>query len=207
MFKRLANLFRLAAEPQHQQPSANPIPSEVPDVAEARPTHAETKDALQRFMRLVTAHLDSRESRRLTDAVATGFDSYGDAPEAFEDGVLGEEGQKHGQWLVIQVDWKAHEEIEWQVAEVASSFGVPERWSWTTPLETRTVPAGLCAVASWATALGYELVQLDLGHDAYYALMVKGEDAEVAHQAAKAAGLSLLDTSRVREAQLVTPSC
>ena len=195
MFKRLANLFRLVAEPQHQPPSANPIPSEVPDVAEARPTHAETKDALQRFMHLVTAHLDSREGRRLSDAVETGFDSCGDAAEAFEDGVLGEAGQKHGQWLVIQIDWKAHEEIEWQVAEVASSFGVPERWNWTTPPETRTVPVGLCAVASWAASLGYELVHLDLGHDAYYALMVKAEDAENAHRAAMVAGLNVLDTA------------
>jgi hypothetical protein len=195
MFKRLATLFRLEAEPQHQQPSANPIPSEVSDIVGARPTHAETKDALQRFMHLVTAHLDSREGRRLSDAVATGFDSCGDAAEAFEDGVLGEEGQRHGRWLVIQVDWKAHEEIEWQVAEVATCFSIPERWNWTTPLETRTVPAGLCAVASWAAALGYELLHLDLGHDAYYALIVKGEDAEDAHQAAMAAGLSVLGTA------------
>lgn len=195
MFKRLANLFRLEAEPQHQQPSEPPMPSEVPNVADGGPTHAETTEALQRFMHLVTAHLDSDEGRRLSDAVATGFDLCGDAAEAFEDGVLGEEGQNHGRWLVIQVDWKAHEEIEWQVAEVASSFGIPERWNWTTPLETRTVPAGLCAAASWAAALGYELVHLDLGHDAYYALMVDGEDAEDAHQAAKAAGLSVLNTA------------
>ncbi|MBJ2156641.1 DUF6630 family protein [Variovorax sp. IB41] len=195
MFKRLATLFRLEAEPQHQQPSANPTPSEAPDIVGARPTHAQTKDALQRFMHLVTAHLDSREGRRLSDAVATGFDSCGDAAEAFEDGVLGEEGQRHGRWLVIQVDWKAHEEIEWQVAEVATSFSIRERWNWTTPLETRTVPAGLCAVASWAAALGYELLHLDLGHDAYYALMVNGEDAEDAHQAAMAAGLSVLGTA------------
>ena len=171
------------------------MPSEVPSVAEAQPTHAETMEALQRFMHLVTAHLDSREGRRLCDAVATGFDSCGGAAEAFEDAVLGEDGQKHGRWLVIQVDWKAHEEIEWQVAEIASSFGIPERCNWTAPLETRTVPAGLCAVASWAAALGYELVHLDLGHDAYYALMVRGKDAKDTHQAAKAAGLSVLDTA------------
>jgi len=195
MFKRLTDLFRPMAEPQHQQASDNLGPSEVSDVAEAQPTHAETKDALQRFMHLVTAHLHSPESRRLSDAVATSFDSCGDAAEAFEDGVLGEEGQKHGRWLVIQVDWKAHEELEWQVTEVASSFGVPERWTWTTPLETRTVSAGLCAVASWASALGYELVHLDLGHDAYYALMVKREDAGPAHKAAMAAGLRVFDTT------------
>jgi hypothetical protein len=57
------------------------------------------------------------------------------------------------------------------------------------------VPAGLCAVASWAAALGYELVHLDLGHDAYYALMVKREDAGPAHKAAMAAGLRVFDTT------------
>lgn len=93
MFKRLVTLFRLEPEPQHQHPCANPMPGEVPNIVGARPAHAETKDALQRFMHLVTAHLDSREGRRLSDAVATGFDSCGDAAEAFEDGVLGEEGQ------------------------------------------------------------------------------------------------------------------
>ena len=191
MFKRLANLFRFEAEP-HQKASAKPMPSVVPDIAEAPPPDAESKAALQHFMHVVTAHLDSRESRRLASAVASSFDACGDAAEAFADGVLGEEGQKHGQWLVVQVDWKAHEEIEWQVAEVASSFGVPDRWSWTTPPETRTVPAGLCAAASWAASLGYELVHLDLGHDAYYALMVKSKDAEDARQAAMAAGLKML---------------
>ena len=195
MFKRLAGLFRLDAKPQHQQPAAAPMLGGAAQVAEAQPTHAATKDALQRFMRVTTAHLDSREGRRLADAVATGFDAVEDAAQAFEKGVLGEEGQKHGQWLVIQLDWKAHEEIEWQAAELASSFGIPERWNWTTPLGTRTVPDGLCAVAGWAASLGYELMHLDLGHDAYYALMVKREDAQEAYQAARAAGLDVLDTA------------
>ena len=195
MFKRLAGLFRLDAKPQHQQPVATPMLGGAAQVAEAQPTHAATKDALQRFMRVMTAHLDSREGRRLADAVAAGFDTLEDAAEAFEEGVLGEEGQKHGQWLVIQVDWKAHEEIEWQVAELASSFGIPERWNWTTPPETRTVPDGLCAVASWAASLGYELMHLDFGHDAYYALMVKREGAGEAYQAARVAGLNVLDTA------------
>ena len=195
MFKRLAGLFRLDAKPQHQQPVAAPTLGGAAQVAEAQPTHAAAKDALQRFMRMMTAHLDPHEGRRLADAVATGFDALEDAAEAFEEGVLGEEGQKHGQWLVIQVDWKAHEEIEWQVAELASSFGIPERWSWTTPAETRTVPDGLCAVAGWAAPLGYALMHLDLGHDAYYALMVKREDAQEAHQSARAAGLDALDTA------------
>lgn len=195
MFKRLAGLFRPDAKPQHQQSVATPVLDGAAQVAKEQSTHAAAKDALQRFMRMMTAHLDPRESRRLADAVATGFDAFEDAAQAFEEGVLGEEGQKHGQWLVIQVDWKAHEEIEWQVAELASSFGIPERWSWTTPLEARTVPDGLCAVAGWAAPLEYAVIHLDLGHDAYYALMVKREDAEEAYQAATAAGLDVLDTA------------
>lgn len=202
MFERLANLFRRDAEPQNEQaPKARPIASEAPDAPEARQTATGTKDALQRFMRLVTAHLVAVEGRRLTNAVLTGFDSYGDAAEAFEEGILGDEGQQRGQWLVIQVDWEAHEELEWQVAEVATSFGIQGQWRWaSSESETRTVPAGLCDAANWVASLGYELLHLDLGGDAYFALMVRGDGAENAYRAAVAAGLDVLRTTEFARA-------
>jgi len=156
---------------------------------------------LERFMCLVTAHLDVAEGRRLTDAVLTGFDSHGDTATAFEEGILGDQGQQRGQWLVIQCDWDAHDELEWQVAEVAATFGIQGQWRWPSrEPETRTVPAGLGNVANWIAPFGYELLHLDLGGDAYYALMVRRGDAENARQAAGTSGLDVLRTTEFARA-------
>ncbi|RIX83279.1 hypothetical protein D3H34_07555 [Acidovorax cavernicola] len=151
---------------------------------------------MARFMGLATAHLGDDERRRLMDAMLVSFDTYGNSSEAFEEIALGNEGQKIGQWFVIQCDWKASEEVEWQIAEVASSFGISERWSWKEGVDEqdRTVPAGLCEVADWAAPLGLEMLHIDIGSDTYYAILIRQDDAESARQAALSAGMKVLRT-------------
>lgn len=130
------------------------------------------------------------------DVMLASFDTYGNSSEAFEEIALGKEGQKIGQWFVIQCDWKASEEVEWQIAEVASSFGISERWSWKEGVDEqdRTVPAGLCEVADWAAPLGLEMLHIDIGSDTYYAILIRQDDAESARQAALSAGMKVQRT-------------
>ena len=192
MFKRLAKLF--GQKPERQDLSlhsaTNSVPSMMTKVINADQPKLEIKDALGRFMHMVTAHLNAPENRRLSEAVLACWDADGDASNAFADGVLSENGQKRGQWLVIQVDWKADDEIEWQIAEVASNFGITDQWTWSEcDPDSRTVMAGLSEVSRWAAPLGYELLHLDLGDDAYYALMVPSAKAEMARQVALSAEL------------------
>jgi len=196
MLSRLANLlFRREPEPQTDLVTSALATANAGSV-ESEESLAAARDALKCFMRLVTAHLDAVEGHRLTDVALTYFDEYEDSAEAFEEGLLGDKGQRRGQWLVIQCDWKASEEVEWQVSEVAASFGLADRWSWgaITSTESRTVPMGLCNAARWASPLGFEMLHLDLGGDAYYSVMVRRTDADDACQAAAGAGLKVLRT-------------
>lgn len=196
MLKHLAKLFRRNTEPgADQASSALPALNNAARAAEDE-SASMRKEALARFMRLATSHLGDDERHRLMDAMLASFDTYGNSSEAFEEIALGKDGQKIGQWFVIQCDWKASEEVEWQIAEVASSFGISERWRWGEGVDEqdRTVPAGLCEVANWAAPLGLEMLHVDIGSDTYYAILIRQDDAESARQAALAAGMKVLRT-------------
>jgi hypothetical protein len=195
MLKYLARLFRSDAEPKPDQVSSAPLASnKVADAAEEESAPVQ-REALTRFTRLATAHLDEAERHRLMQVMLASFDRYGNSSEAFEEVALGKEGQVAGQWFVIQCDWKASEEVEWQVSAVATGFGIPEPWSWGVGDEkARTVPGGLCEVAKWAAPLGFEMLHIDVGSDTYFAILIKRDDAECACQAAASAGLKVLRT-------------
>jgi len=195
MLKYLARLFSPNAEPKPEQVSSAPLAlNKVAGAAEEESAPAR-REALTRLTHLATAHLDEAERRRLMEVMLASFDRYGNSSEAFEEIALGKEGQAAGQWFVIQCDWKASEEVEWQVAEVAASLGIPDRWSWGVSDErARTVPGGLCEVAKWAAPLGFEMLHIDVGSDTYFAILIKRDDAESACQAAVSAGLKVLRT-------------
>lgn len=195
MLKYVAKLFRRDSEPRpNQAPSAPPSLSKITSAEKDEITSAR-REALARFMRLATAHLDDVESRRLMDLLLAHFDINGDSSEALEEVAMGNGGQKHGQCFVIQCDWKASEELEWQVAGIASSFGITERWTWGAgDAMSRTVPGGLCDAAHWAAARGFEMLHIDLGSDTYFAIMVRHHDAENTYQSALSAGLKVLRT-------------
>lgn len=144
-------------------------------------------------MELVTGHLADAESLRLSSRVLALFDKLGDARGAFEKGVLDADGQQLGQWLVLHVDWKDGDEIEWQVDQLLSSFGEPTRWG---PLKNTTtsvhsVPVVLDDAAAWLRELGYALLTLDLEGDSYHALLVRASDLDLAMVLAKATDLSV----------------
>lgn len=56
------------------------------------------------------------------------LDDADDSFEALSEVIFGEDGQKRGQWAFIQLDWKATEEIVWQVTEILSVLGIEDRW-------------------------------------------------------------------------------
>lgn len=200
MLKRFAKLFGQKTDPKpDQDSSAPPALNEIANGAGDQ-SASERREASTRFMRLLTAHLNDDERHRLVDRMLAGFDRYGNSSEALEDIALGQDGQKSGQWLVIQCDWKAPEEVEWQVAEIAASFGIPERWRWGPGDEKkRTVPGGFCEAANWAVPLGFEMLHLDLGSDTYFAVLIKREDADDAYRAALSAGLKVLRTPEFKQ--------
>lgn len=191
MFRPIAHWFRRHA-------GSKPAAAEQTNVNRAATTAGATsalqrqRQAFERFLRLITAHLDGDERQRILPLMLEKFDAYGNASEALED-LAHPDGQKTGQWLLIQCDWKAPQELEWQVAEIAISFGMPEPWYWTeTDRQARTVPSGLNEVAHWAALQSFELLHLNLGSDTYFALMLRQPEANDAMQAAQEAGLKVL---------------
>lgn len=195
MLKYLAKLFHRNADARPDRVLSTPFASKEVASTNKGESSSIRREKLMNFTRLVTAHLGPSERRRLMDVMLASFDRYGNSSEAFEEVALGKDGPHSGQWVIIQCDWKASEEVEWQVAEVATSFGIPERWSWGVGDErARTVPGGLCDVASWAATLGFEMLHIDVGSDTYFAILIKRDEAEGAYQTALSAGLKVLRT-------------
>lgn len=152
----------------------------------------QTKQALRHFVTLITAQLGVEESRRLTKSVLSHLGPGVTTSEAIENGIL-DEGQRRGKWVLIQVDWKATEEVEWQATELLTVAGLTEIWH---PKDGAKVPVprALLEFSSWVKQRGFRLLHLDLGHDAYYALLVLPDKSEEIVRAADEAGLKVQES-------------
>lgn len=98
------------------------------------------KKNLQTFLQFVTRQLNKTESQRLCRVAKRALDDSESSFEALSEVIFGEEGQRRGKWVFIQLDWKAREEIVWQVSEILSAFGVSERWGRDCEAELGSVP-------------------------------------------------------------------
>ncbi|HEX8405352.1 MAG TPA: hypothetical protein VF670_12095 [Duganella sp.] len=188
MFKRLFALL---------SPAPAPAPA---DNVEDDPRLVEQADAYEaamaQFMRLVSGHLGDDESARLTGHVLSQFDGseVAGGREAvggfFHEGVMDEEGQQRGKWLMIAVDWKASDEIDWQANEILATRGIDDRWEWNA--DGKTVMEGLQVLSDWLAPHALSLLSVDFGHDAYYMLIVDDDIAREAVELGQRAGLDVM---------------
>jgi hypothetical protein len=149
----------------------------------------QAKQALRRFVTLITAQLGVEESQRLTKSVISHVRPGDTTSEAIENGIL-VDGQRRGKWVLLQVDWEATEEVEWQANELLIVAGITETWHPQGGTNV-TVPRALLQFSSWVKPRGFCLLHLDLGHDACYALLVLAEKLEEIRRAAEDAGLKV----------------
>lgn len=156
------------------------------------PVSKQAKEALRRFITLITAQLEIEESLRLTKSVLSHLEPGVTASEAIESGIL-DDGQRRGMWVLIQVDWKATEEVEWQANELLTVAGLKEIWHLQGGARV-PVPQALLEFSSWVKQRGFRLLHLDLGHDAYYALLVLKGTSEETVRAADEAGLKVQES-------------
>ncbi|MCW5300528.1 hypothetical protein DXT88_20365 [Herbaspirillum lusitanum] len=152
----------------------------------------QNKKALRRFVRLITVQLGVEEGQRLTTSVISHLGPGNTASEAIENGIL-DDGQRRGKWVLMQVDWKATEEVEWQANELLTVAGITETWHMESETKA-TVPHALVEFSSWVKPRGLRLLHLDLGDDAYYALLVSADHLEEIVQAAEEAGLKIQES-------------
>ncbi|WP_219114467.1 hypothetical protein [Janthinobacterium sp. UMAB-56] len=113
----------------------------------------QAKQALRRFLTLITAQLGTEESQRLTKLVISHLGRGDTTSEAIESGILDDEGQRRGKWVLLQVDWKATEEVEWQANELLTVAGINETWHLQGGTRT-TVPRALLEFSSWVKPRG-----------------------------------------------------
>jgi hypothetical protein len=188
MFKRLFAFLSRQPDPDYVD--------EVEDGSQSIEQAAICREAMETFMRLVSRQLGDDESERLTRNVLARFDDCedpagkDDAGEFFLEGLMDDDGQQRGKWMLIQVDWKASDEIDWQANEMLATHGIDDQWEWDSG--GQTVMQGLKVLADRLTKHALTLLSVDLGHDAYYMLIVDNGVAEQAIEVGRRAGLDVM---------------
>tara|TARA_Y100000296_G_scaffold43455_2_gene49936 strand:+ start:5941 stop:6258 length:318 start_codon:yes stop_codon:yes gene_type:complete len=102
---------------------------------------------------------------------------------------------------LIQVDWKATEEVAWQANELLTAAGIAETWHMKSGTKAAVLHA-LAEFSTWVRPRGFRLLHLDLGDDAYYALLVREDQLEEIVQAAEDAGLDVQESDDFEREQL-----
>ena len=107
--------------------------------------------------------------------------------------VSGEEGQRRGKWVFIQLDCNAREEIVWQVSEVLSALGISECWAHDCEAEFRSVPEALLDLSNWLAERELALLHFETNSDFYCSVIVRASETFAAKELAFAAQLTLYD--------------
>lgn len=180
--------------------SSEPIDANVPDDEIWEMLHPAGKMGLSRkrkglcrFVQFATRHLSKAESQRLSHVAKQAFSETGDVIDALLEVMSSENGQQRGQWVFIQLDCKATEEIFWQVAEILSARGIDDYWARDCEAEFHSVPEALHALSEWLAARKLALLHIETNSDGYGSFIVKASDVGVARSLAKAITIELYD--------------
>jgi len=151
-------------------------------------TNASAEEEAQRIRGVARAAWQARAAQ---DAASGAFDAV-DAYQVLEEVAAGEDGQRPGQWLLIHLDWKATDEIGWQVADILAQRAVAPTWSGI-EAEFDTVPAALMDLAQWLHPRGLALLDIETDADAFCSFIVDAAQVTHARQLAAAARLTVYD--------------
>ncbi|WP_425147350.1 DUF6630 family protein [Deinococcus sp.] len=112
-----------------------------------------------------------------------------DAPDEYADGWWLDPARSRF-WLCLCVDWKASDEVEWQVQGMARTLGLPGGFRSVAMSQPGSqTPDVLREAATWMQGGGFDLLGLETGSDAYMALPIRLDSLERARQEAERLGL------------------
>ncbi len=193
MLKFLKKIFSAS-----QSKNADPVDTDVPEenIAELLdnengPDLEQLEKNLQKFIQFLAAPLSQTEAQRLWQVARTALYETEDSFEALQEVMSGDDGQQRGQWLLIALDWKASEEIGWQVSEILATLNVQEQWDHDCEMES--VPAAFQALSEWLAARELALLHFETDSDSYCATIIKDSDVAAIKQLAEAAQLTPYD--------------
>lgn len=126
------------------------------------------------------------------EAAAEGSYAGADAYVVLQEVMAGEQGQRAGQWLILHVDWRASDEIGWQVEEILARTKVQSAWDGA-DAGFDSVPGAFAALAQWLAIRGLALLHIETDADEYCAVIVDAALAHAARQYAEGAGLTVYD--------------
>lgn len=143
--------------------------------------------ALADFVRLVSRHLGEEKSAKLEREV---LQSEEEPLLALTEAGYAEK-ELH---LVIGVDWKAYDEVEWQVDALLAGRGIDQRWAWDLPEDPhgRTVMNALKALERWLRPRALTLLHIDSGGDDYHCLIIEPDLVEQAVALGTEASMAVL---------------
>ena len=86
-----------------------------------------------------------------------------------------------GWWLCLYVDWKASDEVQWQIQAIARTLALPGRYVWNSQglaLEQAQVPDALEHASHWLRWREHVLLLLETGGDECMALVIHHDRLE-----------------------------
>lgn len=128
------------------------------------------RDALREALGLMLAHLGALERRRLEREVMKQLNEFGSPELALSEAFNGEQAQTHGQWVLMTVDVKGSDQVEWQAQELVAAHKLPGDFAWRP--SGRPVLDGLSALDAWLRARRHVYLHLDLLTDCYWGCVV-----------------------------------
>jgi len=128
------------------------------------------KKNLRAFIKAITPHLNETESQRLARMAAKAIDDEFDSLYALEEAMS---CQKRGQWVFIYFEWKAVDEIAWQVSEILDLYDIKEKWTYTNYTDSSETVNALNNLSKWLNSIGFSLVHVKNSGDDYCHFIVK----------------------------------
>jgi len=152
------------------------------------------KKNLENFVRFITSHLSKTESQRLCRTAKKALEEEEEPTSALCNVIWGENGQKKGRWVFIQLDWKAREEIEWQVSEILSARRLEYKWNRDCLADFDSVPQALISLSGWLSEQGLAQLHLDTDSDSYCSFVVKNTETDAVKELGSIAELKISDS-------------
>ncbi|MDN4055104.1 hypothetical protein QPK32_18690 [Massilia sp. YIM B02763] len=149
-----------------------------------------SRRALKQFVLLISQHLGADESQRLASRVMSCLQPGEMAGDALLNGLVGERGQQLGKWLLIHLDYRASEEIEWRANEALRSHCQPAPWH-SSGTEEATAADILLSFSIWVRQHGMELLHIRTGGSDWSPLLAKHADLPRILALAEEAGLTI----------------